>query len=374
MKRTILLTAAALGCAGPAGAGPVLQSLEREISEIVDRAAPAVVSVRTEPIPCHPFALIPEEEMPSWVKEVLQSRLAAPKRSTGTGFFIDPAGEILTTEDVIRGARDVEVVTGEGTVLPARVVGGDRDFNIALLAVDGPGPYPCLELGDSDRLRPGCWALTVGNPFGLTGSPAWGIVSGLKRSGLGTALYEELIQVTAPVNPGDSGGPLLDSGGKAVGVVTATLAGYREMELDWPFLRRYHDSLPGASPESFLRTSQAQGIGFAIPINLAREVLERIRQGPREGRGWLGIRLIDGPAGVEIADVIEGSPAGRAGLRPGDRLVSFQGRPVSTSLELKKELICSRVGEEVSGQVVRGEAPVAFRVRLAAPAPDREAR
>lgn len=375
-----------LAAAGGVWAGPVMEALEKEITAIVETAIPAVVTVRTAPVPCHPYAGIPEEELPDWVRPFLENRLVEPRPSTGSGFFIDSSGLILTTENVVRGAPAVEVVLIDGRVLPARLLGSDRDFNLALLEVKGDEPFLALEMGDSNRIRPGAWAIVIGNPFGLAGSVSWGLIGGLQREGLGTALYENLIQINADINPGDSGGPLLDCRGKVIGVVTATLSGYREPELDWPFLHRYHGrfSLPG--PGDILRPSLAQGIGFAVPSALATEVVDRIRENPRPERGWLGLRLGDIPAwsrarrqlprGVLVLDVMAGSPAEIAGLRPDDIIVSYQGKEVCEAFQLKKELLFSRAGEEIRLGVCRDGAPAAVIEITALPAPagSREAK
>jgi len=373
-----LLTAVFLAATPSVPGGPILDSLQEEIRAVVDAASPAVVSVRTDPHPLHPFAGLPENEVPGWVRCLVDNRLAEPRCASGSGFFIDSSGLVLTTENVVRGAGSIEVVLADGRVLPARVLGGDQDFNVALLQVEGEEDFPCLELGDSSEVRPGSWAIGVGNPFGLAGSISWGLISGVRRNGLGTALYEDLIQVTAPINPGDSGGPLLDSHGEVIGVITAALSGYRETEVDWPFLRGLHSRYPAMKPVALFRASQAQGIGFAIPISLAREVVDRIRENPRSQRGWIGVRLGDLtswarfrhnlPPGALVLDVLAGSPAARAGLLPEDIIISYQGNRVTDCFQLKKELLFTSVGEEVSLGVFRGGEPLEFRLVTVAPA------
>jgi serine protease Do len=379
MKKGIGMAVLIFLVAAAARGGPALEALEKEISEIVDRAAPAVVSVITEPL-SYSWPGFPEEmQPPEWARRFFREGPTAQKRrSRGSGFLIDPSGYILTTAAVLEGAREVEVNFPGGDSLPARVVGKDPLCNLALLKVEGAG-LPHLPLGNPAPPLRGSWAIAIGNPFGLAVSPSWGIVSGLKRSGLGTAEYEDLIQITAPINPGDSGGPLLNSRGEVIGVLTATLSGYREFELDWPFLRRFQSSFPGGGGEyqgDVFQPSLAQGIGFAIPVELAREVTERLKQAPSAGRGWLGIRMraaLPGPAagpgargGVVVEETAAGGPAARAGLQAGDLIISLNKKEISTPMDLQREVMNAPPGKEVVLEVIRDKEKIALLVVIAA--------
>jgi len=321
-----------------------------------------VVSLTTEPLFPGWWKGIDERELPDWMRDFCLNDFGPRKRrSRGTGFIFDREGHILTTENVVGPAQEVEVSLSDGRVLPARVVGKDELLNLALLKVEAEN-LPHLNLGNSERVEVGSWVITIGHPFGLSASPSWGIVSGRKRTGLGIAPYEELLQLTAPVNPGDSGGPVLNSRGEVIGIITASFSGYREFELDWSFLRRFQQCFPGArgmSPGDFFQASQAQGIGFAIPIDIARQALAALMEESGPVHGWLGIEIeaaSPGEAGLLIRTVIPGGPAGRAGLLEGGRIVSLNGEPVNSVRKLQKKVIFSPIGMELKLEVIqRGE-------------------
>src|SRR5436853_3062140 len=239
-----------------------------------------------------------------------------PIRGIGTGFFIRSDGLIATNGHVIEGATDITVQVGEDErVYRATLVGHDDATDLALLRIEGDKPFPVLVLGESDRLEVGEWVVAIGNPFGLSRSVTTGIVSFKGRRDVnpsGRPGYYDFIQTDAAINPGNSGGPLLDARGAVIGINAAV-------------------------------NPSGQGIGFAIPINMLKEVLPQLEKG-RVTRSWMGITVQDqlGPdlaesfgvpngKGVLVTDVVEGGPAERAGLRPGDVVVSFEGEPVTES-------------------------------------------
>ncbi len=347
-----------------AGKPSALATLEEEIIGIVERAGPAVVSIKTELLPPIWSRHLADDNVPDCLKDFLKSDLVARKRSSsGTGFIIDPEGHILTTENVVRDAREVLVTMADGRVLPARVIGRDDLFNVALLKVEGKD-LPSLPLADSAGVRVGSWVIALGQPYGLSTSPSWGIVSGLGRANLGLAPYEEMIQITALVNPGDSGGPVLNSKGEAIGIITGSFAGYREFEFDWPFIRRFQKAFPQTkwmSPDYFFQPSQAQGIGFAVPIDLAREVMEDFRRDPFPARGRLGIEIgrtgVGGEekAGAVVSAVMPASPASRAGLQAGDLILSLDGETIGTPQQMQRAILFSPPGKPVKLKVKRGE-------------------
>ena len=280
----------------------------------------------------------------------------APRSGLATGFLIHRDGWIVTNAHVVDGAARVEVDLGEqGGRVPARLIGADALTDVALLKVDAAHPLPFVALGDSDRLQIAEWLLVVGNPFGLAQSVTLGIVSQLGRADVapqGKDGYYDFIQTDASINPGNSGGPLVNLRGEVVGIATAVNA-------------------------------TGQGIGFAIPINMAKEVVTQLREHGRMIRSWMGVSVRELPrdraqqlrasGGVVVTSVDDGSPAASAGLSPGDVIVAFEGREVVTPARLRWLVASAGVGRRVALSVRRGEAERAVEVRLAR-APEAEAR
>ena len=222
-------------------------------------------------------------------------------RASGSGVIVDAQGYILTNAHVVENAAEIEVGLSDDRKFKATLVGRDPKTDLAVLRVEAPtGTLPVAELGDSDRLRVGQWAIAIGNPFGLDRTVTAGIISATGRTQVGVATYEAFIQTDASINPGNSGGPLLNLQGRVIGINTAIVA-------------------------------SGQGIGFAIPINMAREVMGQLISRGRVVRGWLGIVIQDLTAdlaagfglpdtgGVLISDVMKDSPAETAGMRAGRR-------------------------------------------------------
>src|SRR6266481_405365 len=244
----------------------------------------------------------------------------APVRGIGTGFFIRADGLIATNGHVIEGATDITVQVGEDErVYRGILVGHDDATDLALLKIEGEKPFPVLSLGESERLEVGEWVVAIGNPFGLSRSVTTGIVSFKGRRDVnpsGRPGYYDFIQTDAAINPGNSGGPLLDARGAVVGINAAV-------------------------------NPSGQGIGFAIPIHMLKEIAPQLEKG-HVVRSWMGMSVQDqmgsdlaewfavpGGKGVVITEVVEGGPAARAGLRPGDVVLSFEGDPVSESYRLR---------------------------------------
>jgi serine protease Do len=243
-----------------------------------------------------------------------------PVRGIGTGFFIRSDGLVVTNWHVVEGATDVAVQVGEDE-RPYRgvLVGKDDATDLALVRVEGGGNFPVISLGDSEGLEVGEWVVAIGNPFGLSRSVTTGIISFKGRRDVnpaGKPGYYDFIQTDAAINPGNSGGPLLDARGAVIGINAAV-------------------------------NPSGQGIGFAIPINMLKEVLPQLEKG-RVLRSWMGITVQDqlGPdlaesfgvpngKGVLVTDVVDGGPAERAGVRPGDVVVSFEGEALTESYRLR---------------------------------------
>jgi serine protease Do len=300
-----------------------------DLADLAERARPAVVHVR------------------GVVDEAASSSEEAGKTSIGTGFIIHKAGFIVTNEHVVRNVVDLRVRLYDGRELPACVVGADTPTDIALLKVESPSALPILPLGDSEAVRVGEAVVAIGNPFGFNHSVTAGIVSAKERVVDRGALHEAtepdiysfFIQTDASINVGNSGGPLLDAAGSVIGVSAAFWAG--------------HPLQP------------AQGIGFAIPINIAKSLLPRLHEKGVAPRAVLGVdaQPID-PAleaalklpsarGALIASVGKGSPAEAAGLEAGDVVVAWNGTPVATSEDLKIDAQLSIPGVKVKVALVR---------------------
>jgi serine protease Do len=249
-----------------------------------------------------------------------QNRKDLPTRpglALGSGFVIDPSGYIVTDDHVLDNVDTVTVTFRDGMQLPARIIGRDPLTDLALLKIDAPHPLPYVRWGDSDAARVGDWVLAIGNPFGLDDTVSSGIISARGRD-IHSGPYDDFLQIDASINRGNSGGPTFDLDGRVIGINSAIY-----------------------SPNG-----GSVGIGFAIPANLARPVVEQLRQHGKVERGWLGVQIqqvtpsiADGfglakPKGALIAGISPGSPAARAGFAEGDVILSVNGQDVSTMRDL----------------------------------------
>jgi serine protease DegS len=281
-------------------------------AQAVERAAPAVVNIHTD----RRVARGPMLEDPL-LDRYFGDQAPPSERiesSLGSGVLISDQGYVLTNNHVIAGADAIHVALLDGRVAPARVVGSDPETDLALLHIE-LRPLPSVPLGRTDALRVGDVVLAIGNPFGFGQTVTQGIVSATGRNYLGLATFENFIQTDAAINPGNSGGALINADGELVGINTAYYA----------------------------QTGGSQGIGFAIPTDLARGVMDHLILHGRVIRGWLGVtpqdltpELVDAlqlPAGhgVLVSAVQQGGPAGIAGLRPWDIIVEIDGQPVINS-------------------------------------------
>jgi serine protease Do len=358
---------AAPAVAAPVDARTILRSLEEAFTAVADRVTPAVVNVSTVPNRSSGGSEEGERFREHFGEDLYERyfrrRPREESRASGSGVIVDPKGYILTNNHVIENARDITVRLSDARKLPAKLVGRDPKTDLAVLKVDAPGPLPAAELGDSDALRVGQWAIAIGNPFGLDRTVTVGIVSATARNRVGLTTYENFIQTDASINPGNSGGPLLNLDGRVIGINTAIVA-------------------------------SGQGIGFSIPINEARTVMQQLIARGRVVRGWLGVVIQDvtdelsssfGVAegqGVLVADVMRGSPAETAGVRAGDVVVEFGGAAVHEVPDLQRRAAGVSPGQTVALKVVRDGKPVAVtvvigempgdEVAVAAPEPEAE--
>jgi serine protease Do len=256
-----------------------------------------------------------------------------PRQSGGTGFIISTDGEILTNNHVVDKADKIEVVLSNDKTYKAKVLGADPETDIALIKIDAPDPLPTIPLGDSDKLRVGDWVMAIGNPYGYAHSVTVGVVSAKGRR-LTSSSFDDFIQTDAAINFGNSGGPLVNVRGEAVGINTAI-------------------SVSG------------QNIGFAIPINLAKNILSQLKEGGRVIRGFLGIRIsnitdelqqafqLPSKEGVLVQSAEEGYPGAEAGLKPGDVILEVDGKKMNSSDQLVGTVSAKRPGEEVQIEILR---------------------
>jgi serine protease Do len=270
-------------------------------------------------------------------------------KSLGSGFIVDSkAGFILTNNHVVENADEIVVKTQAGKEYKAKVVGRDAKTDIALLEVKGDATdLPSVKLGDSDSLKVGQWVVAIGNPFGLENTVTAGIVSALARH-INQGPYDNFIQTDAAINPGNSGGPLINTKGEVVGINTAI----------------------------FSRGGGNIGIGFAIPIDLAKEIVPQLKEKGRVTRGWLGVMIqkitpdiaesmgLEGTKGALVADVVKDGPAGEAGLKQGDVIVEFDGKPVNDSADLPLLVARTPVGKKTTVKVLRDKKMETFDVTI----------
>jgi serine protease Do len=276
-----------------------------------------------------------------------QRRMPFKAKSLGSGFVIDPSGYILTNNHVVENADEIVVKLSTGEEFKAKVVGRDSKTDIALIEIKGAKNLIPVVLGSSEELKVGQWVVAIGNPFGLENTVTAGIVSALARH-INQGPYDDFIQTDAAINPGNSGGPLLNTRGEVIGINTAI----------------------------FSRGGGNIGIGFAIPISLAKEIVPQLKETGHVTRGWLGVMIqkvtkeiaeslgLDEPRGALVADVVKDGPAEAAGLKQGDVIVEYDGKPVNDSAELPLLVARTPVGKTVKVKVIRDKKPETFSVKI----------
>jgi serine protease Do len=308
------------------------------MADVVERVMPAVVVISTE----------------ATRYRVAQDRYYGhlyriPERvaGQGSGVIISKDGFVLTNRHVIDDAQEVEVVLNDGTRYAAELIGSDEQIDLAVLRIRNPpaGGFPHVEPGDSDVLRVGEFVMALGSPFSLSSSVTLGIVSQKGRA-IGALPFEDFIQTDAAVNRGNSGGPLVDMDGKLVGINTMI--------------------------QTSGRSEGNIGISFAIPVNLAMAAADSIQQHGRWQRPWIGIRMDEVEDRVSVMQVDSGSPAEKAGLRAGDRLLAVRGKPATDVLAVRRAVTSGPVGESFTIRYERNGKSAELTVTPAPlPVPDR---
>jgi len=316
-------------------------------SDAVRKAAPAVVSIFTSKEvkqPRNPF--LNDPLFRHFFGERFEDE-AQRAFGLGSGVIISHKGYILTNQHVVEAADEIEVALPDGKKLAAKVVGNDPETDLAVLRVDAQD-LPAITLGQAENLRVGDVVLAIGNPLGVGQTVTMGIISALHRTGLSINTFENFIQTDAAINQGNSGGALIDSSGKLVGINTAILS----------------------------QTGGSIGIGFAIPVSTAKQVMEQLIETGAVTRGWVGVELqeitadladsfkLGTTAGVLVAGVQRGSPADRAGIKPGDIVLTLDGKQVRDPDSMRTLIVALVPGKQITLKLKRGQSELELPVQV----------
>ena len=327
----------------------------QSFTELAEKVRPAVVNISTTTtvrVPGHPFRHYfgPREEGPfgdfyrRFFGDIPDRDFK--QQSLGSGFIVDKNGYIITNHHVVDRADEIKVKLSEGKEYKAKVIGRDPKTDLVLIKISSLfRDLPTLPLGDSDRVKVGEWVLAVGNPFGLEHTVTKGIISATGRV-IGSGPYDSFLQTDAPINPGNSGGPLINLKGEVIGINTAIIA-------------------------------SGQGIGFAIPSNLAKQVFNQLREKGKVVRGWIGVSIqsvnpeiaesfkLKGPGGALVGDVVPGGPAEAGGVQRGDVVVGFDGKEIKDASDLPRIVAETPIKKSVVIKVIREGREVDLKVIVA---------
>jgi serine protease Do len=325
------------------------RSAPESFADLAEKSLPAVVNISTTQMVSPDSQIQDLDEMFREFLDRQNGEKPRPRKATslGSGFIIDPTGYIVTNNHVIEDAEEITVITHDKKELTAKLVGRDEKTDLALLKVETDEPLPALKWGDSDALRIGDWILAIGNPFGLGGTVTAGIVSARQRD-INAGPYDDFIQTDASINRGNSGGPMFNMEGDVVGINSAIY-----------------------SP-----SGGSVGIGFSIPSNLAKGVIDQIKEFGHPRRGWLGVRIqtvspelaeglrLPEAKGALVSSVSAGGPADKAGIRQGDVILEFNGRDVADMRALPRLVAESQFGKSVPVGIWRKGAKTTLTVEL----------
>ena len=310
----------------------LLEEMQTVITDLAEQVKPSVVSI------------YPIQSSGKWSKDASRERLPGAPGS-GAGLVVDEKGYVITNNHVVGDALEVEVRFSDKSKLIAQVIGKDPDTDLALLKVTAERPLTPARFGDSGSVKVGQWVLAVGNPFGLDRTVTLGVVSGVGRENMNLSRYENFIQTDASINPGNSGGPLFNLHGDVIGINTAII-------------------------------NFAQGIGFAIPSNMAKQVMEQLLAHGKVVRGWLGVGIqpltgdlaakfgVAEGEGVLVNEVYENDPAARGGIKPGDIITKINDKTVDTPNALSRLIAVLPPGAVASVEVVRDRQRQVLSVSL----------
>ncbi|MBA7542890.1 Periplasmic serine endoprotease DegP [subsurface metagenome] len=332
--------------------GPALSGAPGSFSHLAKKASPSVVNISTVKVIKGgrqvPLPFGPNDPFREFFERYFgdQAPRDFKQRSLGTGFIIDKEGFILTNNHVVEQTDEIKVTLNDKREFDAKIIGRDPKTDLALIRIESDHPLTPLPLGDSDKLEVGDWVMAIGNPFGLGHTVTAGIVSAKYRK-IGAGAYDNFIQTDASINPGNSGGPLLNTTGEVVGVNSAILS----------------------------QSGGSVGIGFAIPINMAKDLLPQLKKG-KVVRGWLGVMIqeitpelkdklnLKEEKGALVGDVVAEGPADKAGIKRGDVIVSFDGKEISEANDLPFIVASTPVGKTVTVEVSREGKKEHFQVQI----------
>ena len=351
--------------------GTVVNTLEKSLELVAEIVKPSVVSITTVKVIKHPPTrryhgdkreyhgdrrekrrdpfkdFFGEDFFDKFIPRQRPPEGEFKTQSLGSGVIVDKRGYILTNNHVVADMDELKVKLSDKREFNAKIIGTDPQTDLAVVKIEGENLIPA-KMGDSDEIKPGHWAIAVGNPFGLTSTVSVGVISAMGRSGVGIAQYENFIQTDAAINPGNSGGPLVNIRGEVIGINTAI----------------------------FTRSGGYQGIGFAIPVNMAKSVLRDLIEKGKVTRGWLGVVIqnldpslakqfdVDVIEGVLISDVQDDSPAKEAGFERGDIVIEYNDRKVADINELRNKVAQTEVGKKVKVKVLRGSKEKVLTVKI----------
>jgi len=319
-------------------------------ADLAEKLMPSVVNISTTQTVRTTTNQFPFQFPPGSPFEDMFKEFGTPQKkkasALGSGFIIDSKGIVITNNHVIKGAEDIIVRVEGDKEYKAKVLGTDPLSDIAVLKIESKEKFKPVRFGDSDKARIGDWVIAIGNPFGLGGTVTSGIISARNRD-IGLTRYEDYIQTDASINQGNSGGPLFDMNGDVIGINTAILG-----------------------------QSGSIGIGFAIPSNSAKKVINQLIEFGETKRGWLGVRIqvvtqeiadvekLDRPRGALVASVADNSPSDKAGIKAGDIILEFDGTLISEMKELPKIVAQTEVGTTVDVKVWRNKKEITKKIKL----------